>query len=438
MLYIFKNAQVFLKNHFSRATVVVENGIIRAIANNDSSISNFLNVTHAHIIDCSLYHLFPGFADVHVHFREPGFSYKETIKTGSACAARGGYTTVSTMPNLNPVPDDLAHLQTQLDIINRDSCIDIVPYGAITVGELGEKLADISSLAPYVVAFSDDGKGIQDPNMMLQAMTTAQKLHKIIAAHCEDNSLLHAGYIHDGNYAKTHQHRGISSESEWRQIERDLQLAEQSGCAYHICHISTKESVELIRQAKARGVDVTCETAPHYLVMTEDDLQEDGRFKMNPPLRAQSDRQALIGGIIDGTIDMIATDHAPHTLAEKSLGLAKSAMGIVGLETAFPILYTYLVQKGIITPEKLIELMSINPQKRFYEPFFQKELTVGAKADFCLFDLNQSYTVEPDNFLSMGRSTPFSGWTVTGKCLLTIANGHIAYQDNDFKLPKED
>lgn len=426
MLYIFKNAQVFLKNHFSRASIIVENGVIRAIEKNDSSVFDFSN---AHIIDCSRYHLFPGLADVHVHFREPGFSYKETIKTGSQAAAHGGYSTVSTMPNLNPVPDSYAHLNEQLEIVRTDSLIDIVPYGAITVAEKGETLADMEALAPYVCAFSDDGKGIQDELMMLQAMQKAKSLDKIIAAHCEDNSLLHGGYIHDSSYAQAHNHRGISSESEWRQIQRDLKLAKQTGCAYHVCHISTKESVELIREAKKREVDVTCETAPHYLILTQDDLKEDGFFKMNPPLRDKADRAALIEGIIDGTVDMIATDHAPHTKEEKSKGLAQSAMGIVGLETAFPLLYTYLVKENIISLEKLITLMSTNPLKRFYEPFFHKEIAVGQKADFTLFDLNQSAKINPADFLSMGQATPFIDWPIYGQCLLTFSSGRIAYQN---------
>lgn len=434
MLYILKNAQVFLKNHFTRASIIVENGVIQAIETADSSVFDFAN---GHIIDCSHYHLFPGLADVHVHFREPGFSYKETIKSGAAAAAHGGYTTVSTMPNLNPVPDTLAHLKKQLDLIERDSAIDILPYGAITVGEKGETLADMEELAPFVCAFSDDGKGVQDEEMMLSAMQKAKSLSKVIAAHCEDNALLHGGYIHDSSYAKAHNHRGISSESEWRQVMRDLKLAEETNCAYHICHISTKESVELIREAKKRGVNVTCETAPHYLILTQDDLKEDGRFKMNPPLRDKADRAALIEGIIDGTIDMIATDHAPHTKEEKSKGLEKSAMGIVGLETSFPLLYTYLVKENVISLEKLLELMSVNPCKRFYAPFYHKEIAVGAKADFTLYDLNQSYTIDPANFLSMGQATPFNNWRVYGKCLLTVASGRIAYQDPTLVLTSE-
>ena len=304
------------------------------------------------------YIIVPGLCDVHVHFREPGFSYKETIASGSAAAAHGGYTAVCTMPNLDPVPDSAEHLQVQLDAIKCGAAIKVLPYGAITVGERGEKLADMEAMSDKVCAFSDDGKGVQNDEMMREAMTAAKRLGKIIAAHCEDNSLLFGGYIHDGEYAKAHGHRGISSASEYKQIERDLRLAEETGCAYHVCHISTKESVELIRQAKARGVDVTCETAPHYLVLCDEDMQEDGRFKMNPPLRSLEDKQALIEGIKDGTIDMIATDHAPHSAEEKGRGLEKSLMGVVGLETAFPVLYTELVTKNIITLERLVELQA--------------------------------------------------------------------------------
>ncbi len=352
----------------------------------------------------------PGLCDVHVHFREPGFSYKETIKSGSLAAKAGGYTTVCTMPNLNPVPDSLENLRVQLDIIDRDAAVRVIPYGAITVGEKGKKLADMDSMSPYVCAFSDDGHGVQESDMMEEAMLKAKSLGKIIAAHCEDNSLLNGGYIHDGVYCREHNHKGISSESEYRQIERDLKLAEKTGASYHVCHISTKESVQLIRDAKKRGVDVTCETGPHYLVLCDEDLQEDGRFKMNPPLRSKADKEALIEGIIDGTIDMIATDHAPHSIEEKSRGLAKSAMGIVGLETAFPVLYTELVRPGIITIEKLIELMSINPRKRF---------GIDEDPGFTVFEIATPYTINPDEFKTMGRATPFAGREVYGKCIIT-------------------
>jgi len=363
----------------------------------------------------------PGFCDVHVHFREPGFSYKEKISTGSRAAARGGYTAVCTMPNLDPVPDSVESLRVQRDIIARDAVIDILPYGAITVGERGERLADLEGMAADAVAFSDDGRGVQDEEMMREAMTRAKKLGKLIVAHCEDNSLLRGGYIHDGTYAKAHGHRGICSESEWRPIKRDIELCRQTGCGYHVCHISTKESVALIREAKARGVDITCETAPHYLVMDDSDLQEDGRFKMNPPLRDKADREALIQGIQDGTIDMIATDHAPHSAEEKSRGLEKSAFGIVGIETAFPILYTKLVKTGVITIERLMELLVINPRKRFNIPM---------NNDYSVWDLDKEFTVNPDEFLSMGRATPFEGWRISGVCLLTVKDGKAVYQLN--------
>ena len=365
------------------------------------------------------YIIVPGLCDVHVHFREPGFSYKETIASGSVAAAHGGYTAVCTMPNLVPVPDSAEHLQVQLDAIKRGAAIKVLPYGAITVGEKGEKLADMEAISDKVCAFSDDGKGVQNDEMMREAMTAAKRLGKIIAAHCEDNSLLFGGYIHDGEYAKAHGHRGISSASEYKQIERDLRLAEETGCAYHVCHISTKESVELIRQAKARGVDVTCETAPHYLVLCDEDMQEDGRFKMNPPLRSLEDKQALIEGIKDGTIDMIATDHAPHSAEEKGRGLEKSLMGIVGLETAFPVLYTELVTKNIITFDRLVELMSFKPKERF---------GIDTENDFAVFDISEAYKIDPENFLSMGRATPFAGREVFGRCLLTVHNEKVVYK----------
>ena len=377
----------------------------------------FVSIFQDDCLNSSEYTVFPGFCDVHVHFREPGFSYKETILTGSRAAARGGYTDVCTMPNLDPVPDSPAHLKEQQLLIDRDACIHVHPYGAITVGQRGERLADLEGMSPHCIAFSDDGKGVQSEEMMAAAMLRAKALGKRIVAHCEVNDLLRGGYIHDGAYARAHGHRGICSESEWVQIARDLELAKKTGCPYHVCHISTKESVEIIRKAKAEGVDVTCETGPHYLIMDDSDLQEDGRFKMNPPLRSAEDRQALIAGIQDGTIDMIATDHAPHSQEEKSRGLEKSAFGIVGIETAFPLLYTYLVEKGIISLEKLIELLTVNPRKRF-----------GIIQDgFTVWDLNAVSTIDPKDFLSMGKATPFTGWQVHGKCMATVCAGKIAY-----------
>ncbi len=369
----------------------------------------------------SQYIAFPGFCDVHVHFREPGFSYKETISSGTMSAARGGYTAVCTMPNLNPVPDSAAHIKEELDIIDKDAVINVYPYAAITVNEAGEELSAMEELAPLSIAFSDDGKGIQSEDMMREAMLKAKSLGKMIVAHCEVNELLHGGYIHDGEYAKAHGHRGISSESEWREIERDVRLSEETGCAYHVCHVSTKESVQIIREAKARGVDVTCETAPHYLLMTDADLKEDGRFKMNPPLRSEADKEALIEGIKDGTVDMIITDHAPHSAEEKSRGLEKSAMGIVGLETAFASLYTGLVKTGVITLDKLIELMVYAPRKRFNIPL--------SSNDYCIWDLGAEYTVDSSEFLSMGRATPFEGLKLSGRCLMTVCKGKAVYAD---------
>ena len=365
------------------------------------------------------YVIFPGFCDVHVHFREPGFSYKETVKSGSRAAARGGYTAVCTMANLDPVPDSVEHLKLQKDIIDRDAVIHVYPYGSITKMEMGLDLVDMASLADSVIAFSDDGRGVQSDEMMRQAMIKAKSLGKMIVAHCEVNELLRGGYIHDGEYAKAHGHKGICSESEYGQIARDLKLAEETGCAYHVCHISTKESVALIREAKARGVDVTCETAPHYLVLDDSDLKEEGRFKMNPPLRDKTDREALIEGILDGTIDMIATDHAPHSDEEKARGLQGSPFGIVGLETAFSVMYTHFVKTGIMPIEKLIELMSDNPRKRFGIPLGK---------DFTVWKLDEEYTVDPMEFESMGHATPFAGERLFGKCVMTVLDGNVVYR----------
>ncbi|MBQ2286663.1 MAG: dihydroorotase [Clostridia bacterium] len=399
---IFKNASVYENGVFVKKDFITDAG------DNSGTVSDFNNAF-----------VFPAFCDVHVHFREPGFFYKETVKTGSLSAARGGYTDVCTMPNLNPVPDSAENMQKQLEIINKSAVIRVHPYAAVTVGEKGEDLSDMEALAPLCIAFSDDGKGIQNEEIMLEAMKKAKKLGKIIAAHCEDNSLLFGGYIHAGEYARLHGHRGICSESEWKPIERDLRLAKKTGCKYHVCHISCKESVELIRRAKAEGVDVTCETAPHYLVFNDMDLREDGRFKMNPPIRSEEDRSALMAGIKDGTIDMIATDHAPHTAEEKSGGLEKSLMGVVGLETAFPVLYTELVKTGIITLEKLIELMAVNPRQRF---------GITETEDICVYNLESEYKINSQEFASMGKSTPFEGKTVFGKNLLTVCGGKAVWQ----------
>ena len=365
------------------------------------------------------YVFLPGFCDVHVHFREPGFSYKETIASGSNAAAHGGYTAVCTMPNLNPVPDCEAALKEQLDLINSTGSINIYPYAAITVGQKGESLSDMEALSKNAIAFSDDGRGVQNDALMEAAMKKAKELGKMIVAHCEVNDLLFGGYIHKGEYAKKHNHRGICSESEFLQIARDIELVKKTGCAYHVCHISAKESVDIIRQAKAEGVDITCETAPHYLVLDDSDLKEEGRFKMNPPLRSAEDKKALIEGIKDGTIDMIATDHAPHSAEEKSRGLEKSAFGIVGLETAFQVMYTHLVKTEIITMQRLIELMCINPRQRFNIPLGE---------DFSVWDLSVKSKVNPNEFLSMGKATPFQGHELYGECLLTVCGGKVVYK----------
>ncbi len=382
------------------------------------SIAASISTSDFSAFNSSQYAIFPGFCDVHVHFREPGFSYKETMVSGSRASARGGYTAVCTMPNLNPVPDSVENLKQQLELIEAADCIHIYPYGAITVGEKGEVLADLEGMAPDVLGFSDDGRGVQSDHMMRQAMLRAKKLDKIIVAHCEVNELLRGGYIHNGKYARAHGHPGICSESEWAQIARDLELVKEIGCKYHVCHISTKESVEIIRKAKADGVDVTCETGPHYLVMDDSMLQEEGRFKMNPPIRSREDRDALVQGLLDGTIDMIATDHAPHSAEEKSRGLEKSAFGVVGIETAFPICYTYLVKPGILTLQKLIDLLVTQPRARFGIPLGN---------DFTVWDLNAEYDIDPAHFLSLGKATPFQGWHVAGKCIATVCGGKLVY-----------
>ncbi len=385
----------------------------------DSSVISRVEALVPLFADCSAqYAVYPGFCDVHVHFREPGFSYKETMVTGSAAAARGGYTDVCTMPNLNPVPDSVEHLRQQIDIIPAGG-VKIHPYGSITVGQRGEALADLAGMAPDCIAFSDDGRGVQSEEMMRQAMMEAKRLGKIIVAHCEDNSLLRGGYIHDGAYAAAHGHRGICSESEWGPIARDLKLAKETGCAYHVCHISCKESVDLIRAAKADGVDVTCETAPHYLTMDDSYLQEDGRFKMNPPLRSAADREALVEGLRDGTIDCIATDHAPHSAEEKAKGLEHSAFGVVGLETALPALYTHLVKTGLVPMDTIIRALTVNPRNRFGIP-------VGDS--FTVWRLDESFTVNPNEFHTLGRATPYTGQTLYGRCVLTVADGQVVYK----------
>lgn len=419
MKILLNQMTVFRKGTAQKLSVLVEDGRIVSLSPNTPPVSG------ARVIELKNGTLFPGFVDVHVHLREPGFSYKETIAAGTRAAAHGGFTAVCPMPNLKPVPDSMENLQPQLDLIRRDGAVHVYPYGAITVGEKGEALADLEGLAPHVVAFSDDGKGVQTQETMRQAMLRAKALGKLIVAHCEDESLVGGGYIHDGAYARAHGHRGNPSASEWKQVERDLKLVEETGCAYHVCHVSTKESVELIRQAKARGLDVTCETAPHYLVFNDTMLQEEGRFKMNPPIRSEADRQALLAGIQDGTVDMIATDHAPHAPEEKAGGLEKSLNGIVGLETAFPVLYTHLVRPEILSLETLIDLMHTNPARRFG---IGAPLEEGAPADLTVFDLDAQYTIRPEDFLSRGKSSPFAGERVFGKCLLTLSGGEIAWQ----------
>lgn len=421
MKVLLKNGLLFMEGDFRPADLLAAEGRIVSIARG-------LDAAGAAVIDLHHAAVFPGFVDAHVHLREPGFSYKETIRTGTRAAARGGYTHVCAMPNLDPVPDSLEALNVQREIIARDALVHVHPYGSLTRGERGEELADMAAMAPYAAGFSDDGRGVQSGEMMRSAMGEAKRLGKIVAAHCEDNSLLRGGYIHDGEYARLHGHRGICSESEWGQIARDLKLAEETGVKYHVCHISAKESVALIREAKARGVDVTCETGPHYLVFCDEDLQEDGRFKMNPPIRSREDRAALIEGVLDGTIDMIATDHAPHSAEEKSRGLEKSAMGVVGLETAFAAVYTHLVKPGVLSMERLVELLNGNAARRFG---YGTPLAEGQPADLTVFDLDRPFTVDPERFQSMGRATPFAGMDLYGVCKMTMVDGEIVWRENE-------
>lgn len=421
MNYLLKNAMVFQDSQISKKDLLICEGQIVSIGD------SIFPVGDTDIIDLNNCFIFPGFIDVHVHLREPGFSYKETVKTGSLAAAHGGFTDVCSMPNLFPVPDSVENIKAQLDIINKEAVVNVHPYGAITIGERGEELSDMDGMNEFAVAFSDDGRGVQNDNMMRTAMLKAKQLNKIIAAHCEVNELLKGGYIHDGEYAKVHGHKGICSESEWKQIERDIELTRECGNKYHVCHISTKESVELVRKAKKDGLSVTCETGPHYLIFNDSMLEDNGRFKMNPPIRSESDRLALIDGIKDGTIDMIATDHAPHSEEEKSRGLEKSLMGVVGLETAFPVLYTKLVKTNVITLEKLVELMSVNPGQRFG---IDNSISINRPANLTVWSLDDKYIVNPDQFLTMGRATPFSGMEVYGKCVMTMVKGEIKWQQN--------
>ena len=416
----YVNALCYRGGEFAAGSLLVEDGRFAADAP---------AVAADRTVDLGGLHVVPGLVDVHVHLREPGFPHKETIATGTAAAARGGYTTVCSMPNLDPAPDTPDHLHVQTGLIRRDAVVRVVPYASITLGQRGcGELVDFAALAPEVVGFSDDGRGVQSAELMEEAMRRAAAVGKPIVAHCEVDELLRGGYIHDGGYCRTHGHKGICSESEWRQVERDIALAEKTGCQYHVCHVSTRESVELVRQAKARGLRVSCETAPHYLLLCDEDLQEEGRFKMNPPLRSRADRDALLAGIADGTIDVIATDHAPHTAEEKARGLAGSAMGIVGLECAFPLLYKYLVLPGALSLERLVELMSVNPRRIFG---LGGGLEPGQAADFTVLDLGAQYEIDPAVFRSKGRATPFAGWSVQGRAVLTVVGGQCVYDANE-------
>ncbi len=420
MRTLLKGATVHLKDGAQVKDIVIEEGLI-------TGIDNLSGLVFDQVKNLDGLHVFPGFVDVHVHLREPGFFYKETIKTGTRASAKGGFTSVFTMPNLNPAPDTLENLKAQLDIIEKDAVIDVYPYGCITMGQKGVgELSRMEDMAPYVKGFSDDGRGVQTEELMTAAMNEAKRLNKIIVAHCEDNSELNpGGAIHEGEYAKKHGIGGINSRSEYAQVERDIELVKKTGCKYHVCHVSTKESVDLIRMAKKEGMDITCETAPHYLILTDDDLKDEGRFKMNPPLREWADREALIEGILDGTIDMIATDHAPHSADEKSKGLGGSLFGIVGIESCFQLMLTRFVRPGILTLEKLMALMVYNPAKRFG---ISAGLEPGQAASLTVWDLEKQETIQPEKFLSMGKATPFEGETVYGQCKLTLLKGETAYE----------
>lgn len=418
-VWLLKGGNVYCDGRFEVADVLIRGAVVEAIEPE-------IQVSDAEVVDCVGKYVLPGLVDVHVHLREPGFTAKETIATGTRAAAHGGYTTIFSMPNLNPAPDSRTSLDVQLDAIRRDAVIKVIPYGTITKGQKGSgELIDFGSISADVCGFSDDGRGVQARELMLEAMQRVKATNRKVVAHCEVDELLKGGYIHDGEYCREHSHRGICSESEWAQVKRDIELVEQTGCEYHVCHISTKESVEAVREAKSKGLPVSCETAPHYLLLTDRDLKEEGRFKMNPPLRGVEDQMELINGIKDGTIEVVATDHAPHTKEEKSRGLEKSAMGIVGIETAFPLLYTYLVRRGVISLEKLVELMAINPRRLFA---LEEALKPGKAADVVVMDLQKEWTIEPEKFLSMGQATPFAGWSVMGEVLLTLVDGKVAYK----------
>ena len=416
---LLKNGTVYYQGKMQKVDVLIQNGVV-------CKIDRDIQADGCPVIDSSKFNIIPGLADVHVHLREPGFSYKETILTGTKAAAKGGFTLVAAMPNLNPVPDSAEHLKIELDRIEKNRVIKVLPYGSITVGEKGKELRDMAGMAKDVIAFSDDGKGVQNSEMMEKAMTVAKELNKPIVAHCEVESLLNGGYIHDGEYAKLHGHKGISSASEYEEVIRDINLSEKTGCQFHACHISTKESVDAIRQAKANGLKVSGETGPHYLAFTDMDLQESGSWKMNPPIRSEEDRQALIKGVQDGTIECIITDHAPHSREEKSKGLAGSSMGVVGLETSFAAVNTYMVEKGYISFEKLVEVMSINPRKIFG---LESGIQIGKPADITIVDPKAKWVVNPEEFISMGKATPFAGKTLTGKVIATIYNGDFAYSE---------
>ena len=416
---LLKNGTVYYQGKMQKVDVLIQNGVV-------CKIDRDIQADGCPVIDSSKFNIIPGLADVHVHLREPGFSYKETILTGTKAAAKGGFTLVAAMPNLNPVPDSAEHLKIELDRIEKNRVIKVLPYGSITVGEKGKELRDMAGMAKDVIAFSDDGKGVQNSEMMEKAMTVAKGLNKPIVAHCEVESLLNGGYIHDGEYAKLHGHKGISSASEYEEVIRDINLSEKTGCQFHACHISTKESVEAIRRAKAKGLKVSGETGPHYLAFTDMDLQESGNWKMNPPIRSEEDRQALIKAVRDGTIECIITDHAPHSREEKSKGLAGSSMGVVGLETSFAAVNTYMVEKGYISFEKLVEVMSINPRKIFG---LESGIQIGKPADITIVDPKAKWVVNPEEFISMGKATPFAGKTLTGKVIATIYNGDFAYSE---------
>lgn len=422
MILLKNGRQINENNELVAVDLLVKDGII-------IEMNECIENTEAQVYDLAGKLVSPGLIDVHVHLREPGYERKETIETGTKAAARGGYTTIAAMANTIPVPDSMESVTYIEGLLQQSAQVRVFPYAAITLGERGQEIVDVEALSETsILGFSDDGRGIQEAGVMYQAMQRAKAVNKPIVAHCEDDSLLFGGYLHDGEYAKANGHRGILSVSESAQIARDIMLAQATGVHYHICHISTKESVELVRFAKAQGINVTAEVSPHHLILCDTDIvNDDPNFKMNPPLRADADRIACVQGLLDGTIDVIATDHAPHHEDEKAWGIETAPFGIVGLETAFPLMYTKFVKTGKMTLKQLIDCMSTKPANIFNLPY--GTLEVGAAADITIIDLDKEMEIDSSQFLSKGKNTPFNGYNVTGWPVMTLVGGRVAYKD---------